>query len=87
MPVGYAVEGMEIQVVDDEGKEVGLYEVGELVVRSRYLSPGYWRDPELTNRSFSADPKGEGYRMYRTGDLASISPEGCLTYKGERTFK
>ena len=44
MPVGYAVEGVEILVVDDEGKEVGSNEVGELVVRSRFLSPGYWQD-------------------------------------------
>ena len=87
VPVGYAVEGVEILVVDDEGKEVGSNEVGELVVRSRFLSPGYWRDPELTSRSFSPDPKGEGNRMYRTGDLASISPDGCLTYRGRKDFQ
>ena len=87
VPVGYAVEGKEISVVDDKGVEVGSDEVGELVVRSRYLSPGYWRDPDLTSRSFSADPKGEGYRMYRTGDLASISSDGCLTYSGRKDFQ
>ena len=87
VPAGYAMEGKEILVVDDEGREVGSNEVGELVVRSRHLSPGYWRDPDLTSRSFSADPKGAGYRTYRTGDLASISSDGCLTYGGRKDFQ
>lgn len=87
VPIGYAVEGKEILLVDNEGKEVGSNEVGELAVRSRYLSPGYWRDPDLTSRLFSPDPKGAGYRTYRTGDLASISSDGCLTYRGRKDFQ
>ncbi len=42
VPVGRAVAGMEVLLLDD----------GEIAVRSDYLSPGYWQDDELTRRRF-----------------------------------
>ena len=44
-------------------------EVGEIAVTSRYISPGYWRDPERTRESFLPDPGGGDARIYLTGDL------------------
>jgi acyl-CoA synthetase (AMP-forming)/AMP-acid ligase II len=41
IPVGYPLEDIEISLVNDENKEVGFNHVGEIVVRSRYLSLGY----------------------------------------------
>ena len=52
VPVGYAVADKEILLLDEEGKDVGFNEVGEIVVRSRYLSLGYWRRPDLTDAKF-----------------------------------
>ncbi len=52
VPVGYAVEEMEVVLLDDDGHEVGANEIGEIAVRSRYLSPGYWGNPELTQAKF-----------------------------------
>ena len=40
VPVGYAVEDIEVLLLDDTGEEVGCSRVGEIVVRSRDLSPG-----------------------------------------------
>jgi non-ribosomal peptide synthetase component F len=37
VPVGYPVEDMDVVVLDDTGREVTSGEVGEIVVRSRYL--------------------------------------------------
>jgi amino acid adenylation domain-containing protein len=87
VPAGYPVEGVEIVLIDEGGNPVGFDEPGEIVVKSRYLSPGYWRDPELTERSFFADPKGGDKRIYRTGDLGRIASDGCLVHLGRKDFQ
>jgi len=87
LPVGYAVEGKEIFLLDDGGKEIGFNEIGEIVVRSRYLSPGYWRRPDLTQAKFKPDPKGSDKRLYFTGDLGLMLPDGCLIHKGRKDFR
>ena len=51
-------------------------------MRSRYLSPGYWRDESLTEERFTDDSDDGGRRAYRTGDLARRSPDGELTVVG-----
>ena len=47
-PVGYQVEDKDILLLNDQGNDVGVNCVGEIAVRSRYLSPGYWSRPDLT---------------------------------------
>jgi amino acid adenylation domain-containing protein len=87
VPVGYAVEDKEIQLRNDDGNAVVFNEVGEIVVKSRYISPGYWRRPDLTHAAFLPDAEGGGGRLYRTGDLGCLRPDGCLMYLGRRDFQ
>ena len=87
LPVGYGVEDKEILLLDDRGKQVGFNELGETVVRSRYLSPGYWRRPNLTEAKFKPDPEGGESCIYFTGDLGLILPDGCLIHKGRKDFR
>ena len=54
IPVGYPVQDKEIFILDDSGKEVGPNQIGEIVVRSAYLSPGYWNRPEQTAAKFES---------------------------------
>ncbi len=82
VPVGYPVEGIEILLLDDNGKEVGNDRIGEIVVRSRYLALGYWRRPDLTGGKFLADPEGGDRRIYLTGDLGRRRSDGRLEYLG-----
>ena len=87
VPLGYGVRDKEILLVDDEGKQLGVNEVGEIVVKSQYLSPGYWRRPDLTNAQFEADPEGGDKRLHHTGDLGLLLSDGCLLYKGRKDFR
>ncbi|MBI3457321.1 MAG: non-ribosomal peptide synthetase [Candidatus Rokubacteria bacterium] len=87
VPVGYPVEDHEILLLDDAGRAVGVDEVGEIVVKSRYLSPGYWRRPELTRAAFLPDPDGGEARLYRTGDLGRMLADGCLMHLGRKDFQ
>jgi len=88
VPVGYPVADKQIFLLDEEGNDVGFNQVGEIVVRSRYLSLGYWRRPDLTDAKFRADGPGDrDERLYFTGDLGLMRPDGCLIYKGRKDFR
>jgi amino acid adenylation domain-containing protein len=87
LPVGYAVEDMEVMLLDNAGKAVAVGDEGEIVVRSRYLAPGYWRRPDLTQAAFLPDPHGGSERLYRTGDVGRMLPDGCLMHLGRKDFQ
>ncbi|MCZ6535256.1 MAG: non-ribosomal peptide synthetase, partial [Chloroflexi bacterium] len=82
VPIGYDVEDMDVFLHDNEGQPVPINTVGEIVVKSKYLSQGYWRDPKLTQSAFSLERREGNQRIYRTGDLGRMQPDGCLTYLG-----
>ena len=85
LPVGYPVEGMEVEILDEQGSQVEFGEQGEIAVRSRYLALGYWRRPDLTGVAFRSEPDGK--RTYRTGDLGRMRSDGCLEYLGRKDFQ
>jgi amino acid adenylation domain-containing protein len=84
LPVGRPVDGMEIRIEGSGGEELAPGEVGEIVLRSRFLSPGYWRRPALTARAFRSDPEVEGVRLYRIGDRGRLGADGVLEHLGRR---
>jgi len=84
LPVGRPVDGMEVRIEGPGGEALPPGEVGEIVLRSRFLSPGYWNEPELTAQVFRADPAGGGIRRLRTGDRGRLLPGGALEHLGRR---
>lgn len=62
--VGPLLPGVTARLVDQNGHEVAVGEVGELCVRTPGLMKGYYRAPEATAATFD----GKGW--FRTGDLA-----------------
>lgn len=87
VPVGYAVPDKEVWLQDAQGRRLGFNETGEIVVRSKYISPGYWRSSELTKAKFKEDPEDGEKRIYTTGDLGMMLPDGCLIHKGRADFR
>jgi amino acid adenylation domain-containing protein len=87
VPVGYGTEDVEVLLLDDDGKEVGVNCVGEIAVKSRCLSLGYWRRPDLTESLFRPDTKDTDKRIYFTGDLGRMSKDGCLDCLGRKDFQ
>ena len=84
VPVGYAVEDTEVVLLDEQGREVPCGEIGEIAVKSLYLSPGYWNRPDLTQEAFSAH---NGDRIWRSGDLGRMDSDGCLVHLGRKDFQ
>jgi len=88
VPVGYALEDMEVSVLDDDGgMEAGFNHVGQIAVKSLYLSPGYWQGSDFTEAKFLADSSGGEERIYLTGDLGYMMPDGCLVHTGRKDFQ
>jgi non-ribosomal peptide synthetase component F/acyl carrier protein len=77
LPAGRPAEGTEILVLDEHGVELAPGEEGEIVVRARHISPGYWGEEELTARRFATEPGG--LRRFRTGDRGRFDEHGVLT--------
>jgi long-chain acyl-CoA synthetase len=67
--IGTPMRGVEMRLVDDEGKDVRLGEVGEIAVRGPNVMKGYWGKPEETAKAI---PDG----WLRTGDLARQDDDG-----------
>ena len=84
LPVGHFSRDTDVSLLGDDGQPVARGEVGEIVVKSRYLANGYWRDPKLTAARFSADLDGNGTRLVRTGDRGRINAEGLLEFCGRK---
>lgn len=87
VPVGYAVEDMKVLLLNESGQEVGCQQVGEIAVKSRYLSLGYWGRTDLTRATFLPDSDGGNDRIYRTGDLGCLQPDDCLVHLGRKDFQ
>ena len=84
VPVGCAPEGVEISVVDESGRVVPRGTIGEILVKSGHLSPGYWGQAELTEATFIRNVAAPGQRCYRTGDIGRLLPDGRLLHLGRR---
>ena len=82
VPVGHAVPDKLVRLRAEDGGAAAPGALGEITVASAYLSPGYWRAPELTAAAFRPDAGAAGSRVYRTGDIGVMSADGCLTVLG-----
>ncbi len=69
--VGKLVETAEIKIVDEEDRELGLNEVGELWIKGPMVVGQYWDNPEANRTSFV-----DGY--WRSGDIGKIDEDGFV---------
>ena len=74
VPVGDAVAGLEVLLVDEQGLP-GWY--GEIRLRGAGITPGYWGGASV---AVTAPVRSDGW--YRTGDLGRRQPDGQIVYLG-----
>lgn len=71
---GKAIDGMEVRVVDTDGRALAPGETGELQVRGMANFVGYLNRPELN----ATDEHG----WFKTGDLARMDADGYIRITG-----
>lgn len=69
---GRAALNVETRVVNDDGCDVEVGEIGEIVHRSPQLLSGYFKDEEKTREAFHG-------AWFHSGDLARLDDEGYIT--------
>lgn len=81
--VGLPLPGTEVLILSDAGRPVPVGEVGEIVAVGSHVMPGYWRNPEVTARTFRPDPFTGRTRLH-TGDYGHLDEDGYLYFQGRR---
>ncbi len=74
--VGLPVEGHDIRLIDEQGREVARGEPGEVVGHSGAMMAGYHRQPDKTREAEWRDAQGR--RFIRTGDIGRFDEDGFL---------
>lgn len=78
--MGKPVPGVDVQIVDDNGKQVDVDAIGHIAVRitdplQPGMFPGYWEDAEATAKCFK-----NGW--YLTGDNGTVDADGYFWFVG-----
>ncbi len=70
--IGVPIPSTEVAILDDDGKEVPLGEVGEICIRGPQVMKGYWNRPDETAKVFTADG------WFRSGDMGFMDGRGSV---------
>ncbi|MBW8041242.1 MAG: AMP-binding protein [Planctomycetes bacterium] len=81
--VGKAMPNCEVFVVDDGGNQVNPGETGELIIRGSNVMQGYWKDPELTAKTYRQG-RYPGERILYSGDYFRQDEQGFLYFLGRK---
>ncbi len=74
--VGRPAEGVDVRIIDEEGKELPQGEIGEIVGRSTAMMLGYHGRKDLTEALYWYSPEGELF--YRSGDMGRFDRDGFI---------
>lgn len=67
---GVATPRVQVRIVDETGRDCGIGEAGELLLRGDNIASGYWRRPEESREAFLDGG------WFRTGDIARADAQG-----------
>lgn len=82
VPVGRAVRGVALGLVDEDGKPITGDRPGRISARSAHLAQGYWLRPDSTAEAFRPDPGDPRQRVFVSGDVGQFLPDGSLEHMG-----
>ena len=89
LPVGRPFRNTGILLLDENDREAAPGAQGEICVRGTCLTLGYYKNPEMTAKSFVQNPLNDRYpeRIYRTGDIGRYNDRGELVFLSRKDFQ
>lgn len=75
--LGVPTPGTELRVVNDDGSDCDVGQHGEIVLKMKSATIGYWNDPDATHELFR-----DGW--LHTGDLAYEDADGYVWFVGRK---
>lgn len=84
VPIGYPIRGVNVSIVDAQGKSTPNGQVGEIAVSGMGLAKGYLSEPRGRLEEFTRPVSGSSVHAYFTGDLGSASASNCTIFSGRR---
>jgi long-chain acyl-CoA synthetase len=70
--IGLPLPSTDIAIRDDDGRDLGVGETGELCIKGPQVMAGYWKKPDETAKVMTADG------FLRTGDIARVDERGYV---------
>ena len=64
--------------------QLSVDQPGEIVVRSRFISSGYWQRDDESKVNFQSSIAHPESKIYHTGDFGQLSADGLLTHLGRK---
>jgi len=77
--IGRPMSDIEMKIIDEDGKDLGPNEIGEIIARGPRVMSGYWKDQEKTKKTI--DKQG----WVHTGDMGYRDEEGYYFLSGRTT--
>ncbi len=84
LSIGKPLHGIEFVILDQNGNESPVGELGELYIAGHQQTLEYWKREDVNQTSFM---NIEGVRYYKTGDLCYVDEEGFFYYSGREDFQ
>jgi amino acid adenylation domain-containing protein len=84
VPLGRGIDNVDLLILNANRQMTGIGELGEIYVRTPYLTKGYLQADSLTMERFVPNPlrTDTADLLYRTGDLGRYLPNGLVTFAG-----
>ena len=86
IPIGRPIDGATAIILDSERNICDPGVVGEIYIRTPFLTLGYYNDPQLTKEVFVQNPFNLDSKdiIYKTGDFGRLLPDGNFELIGRR---
>jgi amino acid adenylation domain-containing protein len=86
IPIGKPIRGARAILVDEAGAVCDPGAIGEIYIRTPYLTLGYYNDPDLTRKVFAPNPFNSDPNdiVYKTGDYGRLLPDGNFELIGRK---
>lgn len=82
LSIGKTMTSGDVKVLDEQGNEVAVGELGELCLYGKQLFKEYWKNEEKTREVFVNANDGRTY--YKSGDICFRDADGDIMYSGRK---